>query len=271
MPGRRRVFSHVRDTMLELLFPVQCIGCGAEETWICERCQRSIPVALFSQCVFCNRASAYGKTCTACARTRALDGVISDVPYRQPLMREMIHAYKYNNAVALSFVLAHRMHNTIQKLREIQRHALATHLKRHTEHRYIASDFPPISDPLIDCIPVPLHAKKQKQRGYNQAFLLARTLKEISQYARSWNVRDVIRRTKATIPQAQLSTVDRVHNVHKAFRYIENTAPHAARIALIIDDVITSGSSCDEIASILKQNGYISVWGFAPAYGHHNA
>lgn len=120
-----------------------------------------------------------------------------------------------------------------------------------------------------DCvIPVPLHAHRLRKRGFNQAVELARPL------SRALNCPLeilAVRRVRATPPQQTLSAKHRQRNLRGAFHVAEGFAP--AHVALV-DDVMTTGSTLDELAGVLKTRGVqrVDVWVLArvpdPARGH---
>jgi ComF family protein len=113
-----------------------------------------------------------------------------------------------------------------------------------------------------DCIiPVPLHSRRLRERGYNQALEIARPL------AKHLNIPiDVtsFRRIKATVPQAMLSYDDRANNIRGAFAI--NKAISYKHI-VVIDDVITTGATITEFCKTLLQSGdvTIEVWALARA------
>jgi ComF family protein len=99
-------------------------------------------------------------------------------------------------------------------------------------------------------VPMPLHWRKRWSRGYNQSELLA---KEI---ARRWGVpvANIVQRVKATAPQAGLSNSKRRLNVRAAFRIRKGSNIKGLRV-LLIDDVVTTGSTASACASVLKRAG----------------
>ncbi len=106
-------------------------------------------------------------------------------------------------------------------------------------------------------VPVPLHWRRRRQRGFNQAELLA---KEI---ARRWNapVAHALRRTRATAPQSGLTNAKRRANLRGAFVPASKFAKGALRGArvLLVDDVITTGASAAACAAVLKRAGAAHV------------
>ena len=103
-------------------------------------------------------------------------------------------------------------------------------------------------------IPVPLHRKRQKTRGYNQAALLAKALGEYTEVP----VYDkLLLRRKNTKPLKLLNPQERQNNLKKAFIIAENDVK--LKTILIVDDIYTTGSTMDEVARVLKQQGVEQV------------
>lgn len=110
-------------------------------------------------------------------------------------------------------------------------------------------------------IPVPLHHIRQWQRGYNQADLLA---KAICRWLEIPCLSHIVRRVKHTPTQRGLTATARRRNLKNAFNVAALTPFPYQRVALV-DDVITTGSTLNEIATLLRQLGVqeIQVWGLA--------
>jgi ComF family protein len=108
-------------------------------------------------------------------------------------------------------------------------------------------------------IPAPLHIKRLRERGFNQASLLAKHLGKILKIPVDHH--SLVKR-KATANQAELTLKTRRTNLNGAFQV---TRPLTANHVAILDDVVTTGSTAREIAKTLKRNGvdYIQVWGVA--------
>ena len=103
-------------------------------------------------------------------------------------------------------------------------------------------------------VPMPLHWFKQWQRGFNQADLLAREI------GKKWNlpVRNMIRRRRATVPQAGLSNAKRRANVRGAFT-VKRGRPLDGMRVLLVDDVVTTGATASACARVLKRAGAAQV------------
>ena len=106
-------------------------------------------------------------------------------------------------------------------------------------------------------VPIPLHAAKQRQRGYNQADLLAESFCQI---ARLPLHREALERVRATEAQFGLSKVDRDRNLEQAFQVKPNFARKRNRIILLLDDIYTTGATVRSAKQAFSQQG-ISVYG----------
>ena len=122
------------------------------------------------------------------------------------------------------------------------------------------SESPPARPDLL--IPVPLHASRLRERGYNQALELARPLAQ----ALTIPLRhDVLLRTRATLAQANLDAKARRKNLRGAFAIVENAA--LPQHVVIVDDVMTTGATLRECARVLLRAGVsrVDVWALARA------
>jgi ComF family protein len=155
---------------------------------------------------------------------RGFDAVYSYGSYEGSL-RELIHLFKYNGVRPLA--------GTFGKF-------LAQALPRETGFDVI--------------VPMPLHWFKQWQRGFNQSEILAREI------GKKWNVpvRSLVRRKKATRPQAGLTNAKRRANMQGAFRMMRGK-PLAGMRVLLVDDVVTTGATAGACARVLKRAGAAQV------------
>jgi ComF family protein len=104
-------------------------------------------------------------------------------------------------------------------------------------------------------VPVPLHRRRERERGYNQALLVARRLE------RAWGVpvaADVLVRLTATAPQTHLDAPARRRNVRKAFS-VRRPEAIAGRHVVLVDDVLTTGATAGECARVLTRAGASAV------------
>ncbi|MFZ5917094.1 MAG: ComF family protein [Chloroflexota bacterium] len=213
-----------------LLYPPRCASCGQSPSLLCDRCQRQIVPLLPPVCPLCGYPSANGLFCHRCQTTPpAIDGIRSVAFFEGPL-REALHALKYNGLRAVAQPLGQLM-------------------ARHWQ-----------ADPLpADVIlPVPLHRSRQRQRGYNQAAVLAGALaQEIGLPLRQ----DWLVRRRSTVSQTELDAVQRRENVAEAFEARADGVLTGKRV-LLIDDVCTTGATLEACSIALRRAGAQSVWGF---------
>ena len=104
-------------------------------------------------------------------------------------------------------------------------------------------------------VPIPLHWTKKRQRGYNQAQLLAA---EIGKQSGLPVYPNLLKRTRKTKPQKNLNDTGRKNNLKKAFKTQENNV-QLSRI-LLVDDIYTTGSTINEAASELRKAGIEQVY-----------
>ena len=222
-----------RGAALDLFFPQRCLGCGEEGDLLCRTCQKNLTKLMPPVCPKCGRPQPGGILCPACVSWKAsIDGIRSPLKFAG-LTREAVHQLKYKNLRSLARPLANLL------------------------GEYLAAN--PL--PAEALVPVPLHPKRLRERGYNQSYLLARELGKILNLP---VVDKSLERVKFVLPQAQTKSVDERHrNVREAFRCLNSILKNQS--VLLIDDVATSGATLDACARALKSAGAISVWGLVLA------
>jgi ComF family protein len=174
-------------------------------------------------------------TCPRCRNsTPQLDGLCAYGFHAGPL-REAIHELKYEGLRALASPLGKLMGQGWTRLK-------------------------PQNHDIDVIVPVPLHASRLRERGYNQSALLARELgAEIDRRV----VEDVLVRIKATVPQVDLNARERQENVRNAFQ--ARNSSFAGRRVLLVDDVCTTGSTLEAACSALRDANALSVWAYTLA------
>lgn len=250
----------------DLLFPIECLSCGQEGAWLCLACQKSLPYKISRHCPHCGSATPWGETCAPCRRVKALDGALSLIPYAEPLAQNLIHAWKYQGIKSLSNELGNYMAAGLEIIN--QRLAKVRHQIQLGLARQDLLSYPLLPTLLLNkntiLIPVPLHKKKLRQRGFNQAYDLAQAISEKTGYP----VLDIMERPKHTAAQATLHETDRFTNIQDAFRLKDKADDLVGKNILIVDDVITTGATIEQIAKILKTAGAQAIWALTIAYGH---
>lgn len=111
-------------------------------------------------------------------------------------------------------------------------------------------------------VPIPLHKKRERKRGYNQALLLAEA---IGRYTGVDVAGELLQRCKNTTPLKLQNPLERQNNLKKAFIIAENDVK--LKTIIIVDDIYTTGSTIDEVAAILKQAGVERIYYITLACG----
>ena len=225
--------AKLKGMAIDLLFPQWCVGCGKEGGFICDSCHRSLSRIMPPLCPRCGKPQPSGILCPGCVGWPAeIDGIRS--PFRfDGVMRQAIHQLKYRNLRALAIPLAKLLKD------------------------YLATS--PVPGEVL--VPVPLHPKRIRERGYNQSRLLA---KELGKLTGLPVVDNCLIRQRYAPPQAKTSTVDeRRSNAAHAFTGRDHRLQ--GKQVLLIDDVSTSGATLDACAAALKAAGATSVWGLTLA------
>ncbi len=207
------------DPVLDLVFPPRCVGCRTRGALLCARCRAAC------QPVSCdvNQRSHQRLNSTALASTAGA--------YRfHGTVREAIHALKYERRARAATVLGD---------------LLAAYIDEH-----------PLAVDVI--VPVPLHAARLRERGFNQSALLAQQLAIHLKMPMSTQ----LVRVRPTTQQANLGRAERQANVRDAF--VWQGAPPPPRV-LLIDDVLTTGATIGAAAEAIQAAGATAVHGLALA------
>ena len=129
-----------------------------------------------------------------------------------------------------------------------------------------ASDMRIYTDQSILVIPVPLSRSRGKERGYNQAEIIARGFIDASDEGIFELRGDIINKKLDTKPQARITNrTERLRNIKNVFE-VKNQIDVKGRTIIVIDDVTTTGGTLNEIIKILKKSGAKKVVGFAVAH-----
>lgn len=225
--------NSLKRVALDLLFPRWCIGCGREGDYICGACRETLPVITPPLCPRCGRPQAQGILCPECTDRQAeIDGIRSPFLF-DGVIRQAVHELKYRNLRALVPRLAGLMYD------------------------YITAN--PVPGEVL--VPVPLHWKRYRERGYNQSALLAR---ELGRHSSLPVEETCLVRHSHTLPQARSASVGERHdNVASAFACRDGRL--RGRQVILIDDVSTSGATLNACARVLKSGGATAVWGLVLA------
>ncbi len=232
------------DTLIELLYPSHCFGCGLavdEGLRLCVACAAAVPWIGPRRCVTCSRPyPGSTETVPACPNCEgqafAFECAVAAVR-SAGLARELVHRFKYGRQFHLRQVLG------------------AWLIAGFADERLG-------DEPFDALVPVPLHPLRRRERGYNQAQALAEILGATAQLP----VYDCLRRTRHTDTQTRFDRAERTRNLREAFAPRKGTT-FAGKRLLVIDDVLTTGSTLHECAVALRQGGARSVLALTVARG----
>lgn len=237
--------SLLRKTITKTLFPARCLLCRlpADQSHdICSACMITLPFYTHG-CLQCGAVMAIkipsDTVCGKClANAHAVDRTISLFDYEPPISN-LLARLKFKGDLSVAPLFSQLWQDCIQK--------------------YYTKDT------LPDCIlPVPLHLKRLKERGFNHALEIAKPI------ARHLKIRCDIKtciRIKNTAAQSSLPARKRQQNIKHAFAL--SCVPPFKKVA-ILDDVMTTGGTVHEISQLLKKSGVerIDVWCCARARLH---
>lgn len=227
----------------DALFPRSCLGCGKNGAWCCPACFASLTFRRQLTCPTCGEVSELGSFCARCQGGHALAGLWPAQPYGNPLVRGMVRALKFEGLTEL-----------VPKLGELLLATLRTYALPPAWHA--------VPHERWYLTPVPLHPRRLRGRGFNQAELLARYVSERGNLALAL----VLTRTRSTKAQSELADEVRTKNVVDAFKLIHGTNL-SGNAFILVDDVYTSGATMEECAKVLKAGGAAEVWGLVVAKG----
>lgn len=228
---------HISRPLVDLLFPPSCAGCKRAGTILCDQCAQSVEKINQAICLRCGRTQVTeaNTLCSLCLADKqpVLTMVRAAAFHTEPL-RAIIHNFKYGSRPELAQPLG--------------RYLLAT---------FAAAEWQRVA---IDCVaPVPMFAARQKERGYNQAELLAASFCRTVRLPLATNL---LRRIRFTQAQVGLSAKERKDNVKEAF---EASPAMKGKNILLIDDVYTTGATLRSCAESALQQGALRVYALALA------
>ncbi len=221
---------------ISLLYPPLCEICGepiGHSDYLCAKCLTNAPRIKAPFCSTCSEpfegAITETFSCANCAHRKLyFECAVSSFRSRG-LVRKIVHDFKYGRQIHLRFPIADWLCETLDDPRLHGR-------------------------PFDIVVPVPLHPTRKRERGFNQAELLA----ELFCARSGLTMRPVLERIRYTTTQTVFDRAERMENLHDAFCLRKKMDVRGLRV-LLIDDVLTTGSTLSECARVLKQAGALFV------------
>jgi ComF family protein len=214
-------FKETYEGLIDLFYPPHCLLCNSwDDEWLCKKCIDSINISSLPFCQACKKEfTDIMEICPECGT----ENFICSVGYYEGNLKEAIHKFKYEKKIILKYKLGELMTEKFLK-------------------------YFPLNYDII--IPVPLHSNRETIRGFNQSEELCKILS----YKTGINYNNLIKRIIDTEQQANIKGEERFNNVRNAFTISENNLIKEKKI-LLIDDVLTTGSTAGECYRELKHCG----------------
>ena len=221
-------------SLFDWIYPPKCIACrmllplvhNAPRQWLCQECEQ-----LFTPIdePFCRICGHPGDPCVSCnGKSFYFESHRALFTY-EDTVRDLIHHIKFQSKKQAAL-------------------GLGNMLAEHVKDWGLSGEY---------IIPVPLHPSKKRDRGFNQATVLAGPLSKALGIPISENM---LKRVKKTTPQNLLSSHAREENLVGAFLYNERKFKSPPEAVILIDDIFTSGATMNACAEILKVNGVGKVY-----------
>lgn len=230
------------QAVADIFFPPSCLSCRVSITnsdiFFCETCLSRVQPLKGPYCPGCGKlfdsGSGENHYCSECLKNNwHFSRASAFFLYQEPISG-LIHSLKYQGFTG-----------SLSTLNQIA----LTHFRL------------PLIDEAEVIVPVPLHAKRLRQRGFNQSVLIARSLF----YRNKTRINpQVLQKQRWTEPQTFFNGMDRRKNLHNAFT-VTSPALIRGKKVLLVDDVFTTGTTVNECARVLKKNGAAEVWVFTLA------
>lgn len=220
----------MKEKLMELVFPPRCAVCGEvlaleeRKGFLCEECESYIPFIPKDICPRCGGETDRAGFCDFCLKPFAFETACAAFPYEK--VRYAIHLFKYEGG---------------KKLGEGLGTLMGDYLLQYHEELLVKTDI---------ILPVPLHPAKEKRRGFNQTHILCGKISEKTGLVFQ---KEGLRRKRDTVAQSTLRTPkERRQNLKDAF---ETTSGFSGKRVLLVDDIFTTGSTCNECAKALYRAG----------------
>lgn len=229
------IIKFITDKVLNAVYPPSCALCGdllgKNERYICAACEVSLPHVTEPACFKCGKEISDNETelCEDCSRhTRSFVRGFPAMNYDEAF-QESIAAFKYHGKRDYGRYFAYEIVRSRGK------------------------DIAGVNPEAL--IPIPLHKKKLRKRGYNQAEVIAREL------GRRLDIPvddKILIRTVNTLPQKRLNSIERENNLKNAFQSREKRVKYNK--IMLVDDIYTTGTTVEACTKVLHEIGVKDIY-----------
>ena len=233
--------SRSKDIFLDALFPAICVGCGREGNYVCSRCTLFLSEAE-PICPRCYRESITGEVHSQCQKGNALDGLVSVWEY-EGLMKSLLRTI---NEAGVSHAVFPTTELAFQHLLE----------QREQYTPFFQTLFS--ADGAITF--VPRFPREERRRGFNQAFLIAQAMGQLS----GKQPFSLLQKLNDITFKGDWGREKRGEVLRDSFS-LEKSLQELPQEIVLVDDLWHSGVTLNECAAVLKRSGVEKVWGFTLA------
>lgn len=223
------LWQDIKEFILDILFPISCLGCDQGNKFICSNCiSQTKPVTQI--CIVCKKPSLAGLTHPNCKTKYSAEQLICLYNYKDDFVSKLIIKGKYYYVQDIFKELANFTAVNLKNQQQIFPY----------ENNFIFTS-------------IPLHNRRLNWRGFNQSEVFSKTLAEQLHLTYA----ETLKRIKSTKIQKDLKKEQRLQNLENAFVCLPNIDPKSTYV--LIDDVITTGTTLAEATKILKLSGINKV------------
>lgn len=229
--------------ILDMLLPFQCVLCARQGALLCAACARHLGI-IPPSCMVCKKITSpaekqpiLGRTCMGCRKQTPIRVFFSPCRYAHTIPQLLVHALKFKGVWRTKTLLA-----------KIIMHSLSYY-----------GVFLPAN---AVCIPIPLTSTRRRERGFNQAELLAT---ELAQMLHLSSDTALLTRIRDHAPQTSMNADERHENIKGVFAATPGKIT-SRQTYILIDDVKTTGATLTEAALCLKKAGAKRIWAITFAH-----
>ena len=228
------ILNEIFNNISNIIFPPQCISCAnilkpSKEEIFCLTCREQIKYLTRSLCPICGMAflnsPSESHLCGNCLENKPYFSCARAVASYETIILDTIHQFKYSRDLSIGSALASFL---------------------------AAFSFPDFEFQVSAIlVPVPLHIKKLRERGFNQSLILANALSKKKRIEVNFSL---LKRHKSTLTQTGLNKKEREQNIKGAFE-VSDKKIISGKNVILIDDVYTTGATLNECAKTLMKAG----------------